>query len=215
MACYAGTWCSWGRATSASACATARTGPRRTTVPHSSITATPTARPARRWCRIPIRWPVSSNSRARCARPRSAGSTATWSSMTDCLTRTPGWPDGVVSSVGINENFLDIIATPTRRGQAARISYRPHTAAWQVRSTVKTAARGSAPSWQVTQTGPSEVTVSGTVPAGARPTAPGVLHPEPGCLRPHRVHRGAAPRRRQRRGEVDRTEPAESAAAES
>ena len=51
---------------------------------------------------------------------------------------------------------------------------------------------------------------------GARrrgPTAPGVLHPEPGCLRPHSVHRGAAPRRRERRREVHRTEPAESAAA--
>lgn len=40
-----------------------------------------------------------------------------------------GWPDGVMSPVGINENFLDITATPTRRGQAARISYRPRTAA--------------------------------------------------------------------------------------
>lgn len=77
-----------------------------------------------------------------------------------------GWPDGVVSPVGINENFLDITATPTRRGQLARISYRPHTAAWLVRSTVRTAARGSTPSWQATQTGPRQVTVSGTVPAG-------------------------------------------------
>jgi D-alanyl-D-alanine carboxypeptidase/D-alanyl-D-alanine-endopeptidase (penicillin-binding protein 4) len=77
-----------------------------------------------------------------------------------------GWPDGVMSPVGINENFIDITATPTRSGQAARISYRPRTAAWRVRSTVKTAARGTAPSWQATQTGPNQVTVSGTVPAG-------------------------------------------------
>jgi D-alanyl-D-alanine carboxypeptidase/D-alanyl-D-alanine-endopeptidase (penicillin-binding protein 4) len=80
-----------------------------------------------------------------------------------------GWPDGVMSPVGINENFLDITATPTRSGQAARISYRPHTAAWRVRSTVETAARGSAPSWQATRTGPNEVNVSGTVPVGGGP----------------------------------------------
>jgi D-alanyl-D-alanine carboxypeptidase/D-alanyl-D-alanine-endopeptidase (penicillin-binding protein 4) len=80
-----------------------------------------------------------------------------------------GWPDGVVSAVGINENFLDITARATRPGRPARISYRPHTAAWHVRSALKTAPRGSAPSWQVTQTGPGEVTVSGTVPAGDGP----------------------------------------------
>jgi D-alanyl-D-alanine carboxypeptidase/D-alanyl-D-alanine-endopeptidase (penicillin-binding protein 4) len=93
-----------------------------------------------------------------------------------------GWPDGVMSPVGINENFLDITATPTGRGQAARISSRPRTAAWHVRSTVKTAARGSAPSWQVTQTGPREVTVSGTVPAGAGPLLQVFFIPNPAAF---------------------------------
>jgi D-Ala-D-Ala carboxypeptidase 3 (S13) family. len=93
-----------------------------------------------------------------------------------------GWPDGVMSPVGINENFLDITATPTGRGQAARISYRPRTAAWHVRSTVKTAARGSAPSWQVTQTGSREVTVSGTVPAGAGPLLQVFFIPNPSAF---------------------------------
>ena len=124
-----------------------------------------------------------------------------------------GWPDGVMSPIGINENFLDVTATPTRTGQAARISYRPRTAAWHVRSTVKTAARGSAPSWQVTQTGPSEVTVSGTVPAGAGPLLQVFFIPNPAAFARTCVNRGAAPRRRQRRGEVRRTEPPESAAA--
>ncbi len=93
-----------------------------------------------------------------------------------------GWPDGVMSPIGINENFLDVTATPTRKGQAARISYRPRTAAWHVRSTVKTAARGSAPSWQVTQTGPKEVTVSGTVPAGAGPLLQVFFIPNPAAF---------------------------------
>jgi D-alanyl-D-alanine carboxypeptidase/D-alanyl-D-alanine-endopeptidase (penicillin-binding protein 4) len=93
-----------------------------------------------------------------------------------------GWPDGVMSPIGINENFLDITATPTRSGRAARISYRPRTAAWQVRSTVRTAARGSAPSWQVTQTGPSQVTVSGTVPAGAGPLLQVFFIPNPAAF---------------------------------
>ena len=93
-----------------------------------------------------------------------------------------GWPDGVMSPIGINENFLDITATPTRKGQAARISYRPRTAAWHVRSTVKTAARGSAPSWQVTQTGPRQVTASGTVPAGAGPLLQVFFIPNPAAF---------------------------------
>ena len=93
-----------------------------------------------------------------------------------------GWPDGVMSPIGINENFIDITATPTSRGRAARISYRPRTAAWHVRSTVKTAARGSAPSWQVTQTGPREVTVSGTVPAGAGPLLQVFFIPNPAAF---------------------------------
>ena len=93
-----------------------------------------------------------------------------------------GWPDGVMSPIGINENFLDITATPTRSGQAARISYRPHTAAWRVRSTLRTTARGSAPSWQATQTGPNEVTVSGTVPAGAGPLLQVFFIPNPAAF---------------------------------
>ena len=78
-----------------------------------------------------------------------------------------GWPDGVMSPIGINENFIDITATPTRKGQPARISYRPHTAAFHVRSTVKTSARGSAPSWQVTQTGPRRSPRAGPCPPAA------------------------------------------------
>ena len=93
-----------------------------------------------------------------------------------------GWPDGVMSPIGINENFLDVTATPTRPGRAARISYRPRTAAWQVRSALKTAARGSSPSWQVTQTGPRQVTVSGTVPAGAGPLLQVFFIPNPAAF---------------------------------
>ena len=93
-----------------------------------------------------------------------------------------GWPDGVMSPIGINENFLDITATPTRKGQPARISYRPHTAAWHVRSTVKTAAPGSSPSWQVTQTGSREVTASGTVPASAGPLLQVFFIPNPAAF---------------------------------
>jgi D-alanyl-D-alanine carboxypeptidase len=90
------------------------------------------------------------------------------------------WPDGGMSPIGVNENFLDITATPMRNGKAARLSYRPRTAAWHLRSTVKTAARGSAPSWQVTQMGPGQVTASGTVPAGGGPLPAGKIQAKPG-----------------------------------
>ena len=106
-----------------------------------------------------------------------------------------GWPDGVMSPIGINENFLDITATPTRSGQAARISYRPHTAAWRVRSTVRTAARGSAPSWQAHTDGPARGHRQRHGACRRGSSATGVLHPGPGRVRSHRVHRGATPRR--------------------
>ena len=93
-----------------------------------------------------------------------------------------GWPDGVMSPIGINENFIDITARATSKGRAARISYRPRTAAFHVRSTVKTAARGSAPSWQATQTGPREITVSGTVPAGSGPLLQVFFIPNPAAF---------------------------------
>jgi serine-type D-Ala-D-Ala carboxypeptidase/endopeptidase (penicillin-binding protein 4) len=93
-----------------------------------------------------------------------------------------GWPDGVMSPIGINENFIDVTATPTRKGQPARISYRPRTAAFLLRSTVKTSARGSAPSWQVTQTGPRQITASGTVPAGGGPVLQVFFIPNPAAF---------------------------------
>jgi D-Ala-D-Ala carboxypeptidase 3 (S13) family protein len=87
-----------------------------------------------------------------------------------------------MSPIGINENFVDITARATSKGRPARISYRPRTAAFHVRSTVKTAARGSAPSWQATQTGPREITVSGTVPVGSGPLLQVFFIPNPAAF---------------------------------
>jgi D-alanyl-D-alanine carboxypeptidase/D-alanyl-D-alanine-endopeptidase (penicillin-binding protein 4) len=85
----------------------------------------------------------------------------------DRLFRTfAGWPDGLISAIWINENVIDVAATPTRRGQRARVRWRPHTSAWRVESSVTTGRRGSQPSLQVGQAGKDVVRITGSVPAG-------------------------------------------------
>jgi D-alanyl-D-alanine carboxypeptidase/D-alanyl-D-alanine-endopeptidase (penicillin-binding protein 4) len=56
-----------------------------------------------------------------------------------------GWPDGVIAPIWVNENVVDIIATPTAAGQPAAVDWRPRTAAYRVVSEVTTTAGEAAP----------------------------------------------------------------------
>jgi D-alanyl-D-alanine carboxypeptidase/D-alanyl-D-alanine-endopeptidase (penicillin-binding protein 4) len=98
----------------------------------------------------------------------------------DRLFRTfAGWPDGLISPIWTNENVIDITSAPTRPGRPARITWRPHTAAWRVVSRVTTGRRGSQPSLGVAEARAGVVRISGRVPAGGGPVLDVFQIPDP------------------------------------
>lgn len=56
-----------------------------------------------------------------------------------------GWPDGLMSPMWVNENVIDITATPTGAGQPAAVDWRPKTAAVRVVSQVQTVSGEGSP----------------------------------------------------------------------
>ncbi len=89
-----------------------------------------------------------------------------------------GWLDGLMSPIWINENVIDIMTTPTGPGEAAKIDWRPKTAAITVEGEVKT-VEGDAKPVTVETVGPGVVKVSGEV-AAKGPTILNISHiPDP------------------------------------
>ena len=77
-----------------------------------------------------------------------------------------GWPDGVIAPIWVNENLIDITVTPGASGRAARISYRPRTAAYRVVGRVTTTPSGSDPNLQLDEPRPGTIRIQGTMPQG-------------------------------------------------
>ncbi len=82
---------------------------------------------------------------------------------TDQNHETPTWP------IIINDNLIDMVATPKAVGQKAALDYRPKTSAYTVASNVTTGAAGSAIKLAVTVASPGHLLLSGSVPAGSAP----------------------------------------------
>jgi D-alanyl-D-alanine carboxypeptidase/D-alanyl-D-alanine-endopeptidase (penicillin-binding protein 4) len=85
-------------------------------------------------------------------------------------------PNGnlLVTPVLINENMVDVWLTPTKLGDSARLAWRPKTAAFEVRSSVRTTAAGTAANVTLSNDGlmrcawpaPCAGNVGGTLPIG-------------------------------------------------
>ncbi|HEX4017189.1 MAG TPA: D-alanyl-D-alanine carboxypeptidase/D-alanyl-D-alanine-endopeptidase [Frankiaceae bacterium] len=71
--------------------------------------------------------------------------------------------------ISINDNLIDVIATPKAVGQKAGLDWRPKTAAYTVTSNVTTGAAGSAIKLSSKVTSPGHLLLSGSVPAGHAP----------------------------------------------
>lgn len=71
--------------------------------------------------------------------------------------------------VMINDNLIDLVATPTIPGRAATVTYRPHAATLAVDADVRTAAAGQTNRLSITGQAPGRITVTGTVAAGSPP----------------------------------------------
>jgi D-alanyl-D-alanine carboxypeptidase/D-alanyl-D-alanine-endopeptidase (penicillin-binding protein 4) len=76
---------------------------------------------------------------------------------------TPTWP------IIINDNLIDVIATPRAVGQPAALDWRPKTAAYTVTSTVTTGPANSAIKLSIDVTSPGHLKLMGTVPVGHAP----------------------------------------------
>jgi len=93
-----------------------------------------------------------------------------------------GWPDGLISPIWVNENVLDVTVSPAAPGAAARVDWRPKTAAWRVTGRVTTGPPGSAPALTVRRTAPGVVRVGGSVPAGGGPVLRVFQVPDPAAF---------------------------------
>jgi D-alanyl-D-alanine carboxypeptidase/D-alanyl-D-alanine-endopeptidase (penicillin-binding protein 4) len=69
----------------------------------------------------------------------------------------------------INDNLIDVLATPTRAGQPATVATRPPAASYTVRSSVTTTAAGTPTSLHVSGSAPGTITVTGSIAADAAP----------------------------------------------
>jgi serine-type D-Ala-D-Ala carboxypeptidase/endopeptidase (penicillin-binding protein 4) len=80
-----------------------------------------------------------------------------------------GWPDGTISPIWVNENVIDMMATPTTPGERAKVRWRPHTSAIQVINRTRTGPPGSQSSLQASGPTRGKVTLSGRIPADSQP----------------------------------------------
>ncbi|WP_327287401.1 D-alanyl-D-alanine carboxypeptidase/D-alanyl-D-alanine endopeptidase [Streptomyces sp. NBC_01198] len=70
----------------------------------------------------------------------------------------------------INDNVIDLLTTPTAPGRAARLSWRPQVAPYQVTSAVRTVAAGGTTDIQVDASPDgTRIRLSGTIAADAKP----------------------------------------------
>jgi D-alanyl-D-alanine carboxypeptidase/D-alanyl-D-alanine-endopeptidase (penicillin-binding protein 4) len=79
-----------------------------------------------------------------------------------------GWPDGLIAPSWVNDNVVDITATPTAAGLPARVDWRPRTAAYRVESEVTTVAGEGTP-LVVDAPRPGVIRVRGAIAAASAP----------------------------------------------
>ncbi|MFF3885721.1 D-alanyl-D-alanine carboxypeptidase/D-alanyl-D-alanine-endopeptidase [Streptomyces sp. NPDC001914] len=70
----------------------------------------------------------------------------------------------------LNDNLIDLLTTPTRPGQAAKLSWRPQVSPYHVTSSVRTVSSGGTTSVDVTASPDgTQIHLSGTIAAGSQP----------------------------------------------
>ena len=85
------------------------------------------------------------------------------------------WPAGqqlsgiTLDPMMINENVVDLTLTGRTAGRPAQFSYRPRISTQSVTSTVTTTAAGTSPALTISQDTEDAITITGTVPADAKP----------------------------------------------
>lgn len=86
-------------------------------------------------------------------------------------------PNGnvLITPITVNDNLIDVTITPTRPGKPARVDWRPKSAAFTVRSAVRTVKAGGAETVTLSTSKDGRTgVVRGAIPVGYRPALPGV-----------------------------------------
>ncbi len=84
-------------------------------------------------------------------------------------TRTSGSGPEVLSAMTVNDNVIDLVITPgAKAGESAKVTHRPQTAMLNIDIEVGTGEPRSAAGLMLTQVGPGQFTVRGSVPAGGK-----------------------------------------------
>ena len=78
-------------------------------------------------------------------------------------------PDGLIAPIWVNENRIDLTAKPTSQGEAAKVDWRPKTAAYTVKNAVKTVAKNGETSLEVDEPESGVFRISGQIAAGSDP----------------------------------------------
>ena len=78
-------------------------------------------------------------------------------------------PDGLISPIMVNENRVDVTTTPTSPGDAAKVDWRPRTAAYTVENDVQTVAEDGETNLEVDDSEPGIIHISGQIAAGSDP----------------------------------------------
>jgi D-alanyl-D-alanine carboxypeptidase/D-alanyl-D-alanine-endopeptidase (penicillin-binding protein 4) len=86
------------------------------------------------------------------------------------FTPYPGFPDGLISPIWVNENLIDVLVTPGAVGQPASIKWRPMTASYTVDNQVTTVEAAKKTALEITEPIPGRLTVKGQIVAGSAPT---------------------------------------------
>ena len=71
--------------------------------------------------------------------------------------------------VMINDDLIDLVATPTSPGKRAKFFFRPHAATLSVKADVRTVSRGGSTQLNISGAAPGHIDVTGTIAAGSKP----------------------------------------------
>ena len=107
-------------------------------------------------------------------------------------------PDGLIAPIWVNENVIDMEATPTTPGKRAKLRWRPKTDAIRVVNRVKTGPAGTPSSLSASGPGGRRRDDQGERRGRRRAGARHRRDSRPGVVRAHGVHRSARGRRSRR-----------------
>lgn len=95
-------------------------------------------------------------------------------------TRSGGSGPEVLSAITVNDNIIDVVVTPgAKPGDPAKVTHRPQTSTLNVDAEVSTSEVGGPSAVMLSQLGPGQFTVRGSVPANGKAVVRGLPIDDP------------------------------------